>query len=77
VTFITGDSKKGLKHIAERHGAKTVPKVINAVIEGDVTKHVANKKTVHLGKDGYEAVLSLDENGNKKTWLLTGRDIIP
>ena len=25
-------------------------------------------------KDGYEAVLSLDEHGKKKTWLLTGWD---
>ena len=27
---------------------------------------------IFLEKDNYEAVLSLDENGKQKTWLLTG-----
>ncbi|MDR0905774.1 MAG: DUF1073 domain-containing protein [Oscillospiraceae bacterium] len=72
ITLIQGDKKKGLVHIEERHGAETVPKVIDAVVDGNIVKYVAAKKTIHVEKDGYEAVLSLDEHGEKKTWLLTG-----
>ncbi len=74
VTFVFGDEKKGIRHIAEKHGVKTLLKVFDAVVDGDVSKFVKGKKTVHLSKDGVEAILSLDENGNKKTWLLTGFD---
>ena len=72
VTFIWGDDKKGLLHIGSRRGSAVVQKVIDAVVTGEITKHVPGKKTVHLERDGYEAVLSLDEHGEKKTWLLTG-----
>ncbi|MGB2578209.1 hypothetical protein AAIR98_000127 [Elusimicrobium simillimum] len=47
-------------------------KVIEVLVDGDVSKFVRAKKTVHLEKNGYEAILSLDEHGQKKTWLLTG-----
>ncbi|WP_423970332.1 hypothetical protein [Elusimicrobium simillimum] len=62
----------GLKHIAEKHGQEVVSKVIEVLVDGDVSKFVRAKKTVHLEKNGYEAILSLDEHGQKKTWLLTG-----
>jgi hypothetical protein len=72
-TFIYGDEKKGLVHIAQKHGGmKTLLKVFDAVVDGDVVNFSENKKTVTLEKDGYQAVLSLDEHGKKKTWLLTG-----
>ena len=74
VTFVFGDEKKGIKHIAERHGTKTLLAVFDAVVDGDISKFVKGKKTIHLSKGSVEAVLSLDENGNKKTWLLTGFD---
>ena len=72
VTFIFGDNKKGIQHIAQKHGIKTLLGVFDSVIDGKITKFVKNKKTVHIEKNGIEAVLSLDEHGNKKTWLLTG-----
>lgn len=73
VTFVYGDAKKGLFHIADKHGGmKTLLKVLDAVVDGNVARYSNTKKTVVVEKDGYEAVLSLDENGNKKTWLLTG-----
>jgi hypothetical protein len=72
VTFMTGDKKKGLLHIEKRHGSESVPKVVRAVVYGKISKFVEGKKTVHIVEDGYEAVLSLDEHGKKKTWLLTG-----
>lgn len=72
VTFVFGNNKKGIQHIAQKHGIKTLLKVFDAVIDGEIKKFVENKKTVHIEKDGIEAVLSLDEHGKQKTWLLTG-----
>jgi phage-related protein (TIGR01555 family) len=72
VTFVRGDEKKGLVHIASKHGVEAVPRVIDAVVDGEISKYVPGKKTIHIEKDGYEAILSLDEHGKKKTWLLTG-----
>ncbi len=72
VTFVFGNDKKGIKHIAQKHGSKTLLKVFDTVVDGKVLRYVPNKKTVVLSKGDYEAVLSLDENGNKKTWLLSG-----
>lgn len=77
VTIVRGDKKKGLEHIAERRGADVISEVLEAVIDGKIDRFVPTKKTVHVQKDGYEAVLSLDEHGKKKTWLLTGYDIQP
>ena len=74
VTFKFGDEKKGIRHIAEKHGFKTLLQVFDSVVDGEVIKFVKGKKTVHILKNGIEAVLSLDEHGNKKTWLLTGWD---
>jgi len=74
VTFKFGDEKSGIRHIGEKHGIKTLLQVFDSVVDGKVSKFIKGKKTVHLLKNGVEAVLSLDENGNKKTWLLTGWD---
>jgi hypothetical protein len=41
-------------------------------MSGKVERFSATKKTVILKNDGFEAVLSLDEHGKQKTWLLTG-----
>lgn len=75
VTFIYGDEKKGLFHIADKHGGiKTLLKVLDTVVDGNITEFTEKNKTVHLMKGGIEAILSLDEHGKKKTWLLTGFD---
>ncbi|MFZ9958971.1 MAG: hypothetical protein ACO3GP_01165 [Candidatus Limnocylindrus sp.] len=70
-----GNSKYGLQHIGEKRGVDVVLKVLQAVAEGEVSKFVPSKKTLHLNKDEVEAVLSLDENGESKTWLLRGWEI--
>ena len=73
VTFIYGDENKGLFHIADKHGGiKTLLKVLDAVVDGNIIRYSAGNKTIVVSKGDYEAVLSLDENGKKKTWLLTG-----
>lgn len=74
VTFVFGNNKKGIIHITKKHGIKTLFKVFDAVIDGEVLRYVSNKKTVIIKKNNIEATLSLDENGNKKTWLLSGWD---
>lgn len=75
VTFIYGNDKKGLVHIADKHGGiKTLLKVFDTVVDGDIVSFTEKNKTVHLMKNGFEAILSLDEHGKKKTWLLTGWD---
>lgn len=75
VTFIFGNDKKGIQHIAQKHGAKTLLNVFDTVVDGKIVRYVKGNKTVVIGKGNYEAVLSLDEHGNKKTWLLSGWDI--
>ena len=72
VTFIWGDNNKGLQHIAQKHGADILPQVIDTVVAGRVERFTASKKTLVLQKGNIEAVLSLDEHGKQKTWLLTG-----
>lgn len=72
ITFVFGNSRKGFQHIAEKHGIEALKNAIDVVVNGDIKRYVKNKKTVILSKGDYEAVLSLDENGNKKTWLLSG-----
>jgi hypothetical protein len=72
VTFVWGDEKKGLFHIGFRRGADVVANVVKAVVNGEVTRYDANKKTVTVALDGYEAILSLDRHGDVYTWLLTG-----
>lgn len=72
VSFMWGDNKKGLLHIGMKHGGDVIEHVIDTVLYGDVSRFAETKKTVTLSHNGYEAILSLDEHGKKKTWLLTG-----
>lgn len=76
VTIVRGDATKGLVHIADRHGHAAVAHVLEAVANGEIDRFVPGKRTVHVRRDGYEAVLSLEENGKKKTWLLTGFNLL-
>lgn len=66
VTIIRGDEKKGLFHIEKRHGSGCIAPVLEAVANGKITRFVKGNKTVHLDKDGYRAVLSLEEHGKKR-----------
>jgi len=76
VTLIKGNEKKGIIHIEKRHGRKVFPFVLEAMANGKIVRTSRKDKTVAIQKDGYEAILSLDEHGKKKTWLLTGYDLI-
>jgi hypothetical protein len=72
ISFIYGDDKKGLVHIAQRHSVETLGKVIDTVINGKIKRYVKGNDTIHIQKGGYEALLRLQDNNKKKTWLLTG-----
>lgn len=76
VSLLKGDKKKGLIHIADRHGVECIKPVLEAVANGKVKRFSRGNKTVAIQKDGYEAILSLEEHGKRKTWLLTGYDVI-
>lgn len=76
VTIVLGNKKKGLIHIEKRHGKESVGPVLEAVANGKIYRFEKANKTIAIQKDGYEAILSLDEHGEKKTWLLTGYDLL-
>lgn len=72
----------GISHIVEKRnaeqkgtGLKIAEKLIEVLVYGKITKMVPQKQTIHLEKDGYEAVVSLDWSGEKMTWLITGYKI--
>lgn len=72
VAISWGNAKYGLSKIGARRGAEVVGRVLRAVAVGTIERHSDAKKTVLLAHEGGRAVLSLDENGKRKTWLLTG-----
>ena len=76
VTLVNGDDGKGIVHIEKRHGYGTVPFVLEAMANGKIVRSSRGNKTVAIRKDGYEAILSLEEYGEKKTWLLTGYRVL-
>jgi hypothetical protein len=72
VHFPWGNATHGIQHIGMRRGANVVLGVLRAVALGTDVKYVPAKKVVRVSLDEFTAVLSLDEHGKTKTWLLTG-----
>lgn len=73
----------GISHIIAKRddeeansGVKTVKKLIDVLVNGKINKVVEAKQTIHIEKDGYEAIVSLNWCGTQITWLLTGFKII-
>lgn len=80
----------GISHIIEKRdfehdsdhekysetGTEIAEKMMDVIVNGTVYKVVQSKQCVHLRKDGYEAVVSLNWNGKSVNWLLTGWKII-
>ena len=81
---VEGDANKnykggfGFSHIVAKrnseneNGIFTAYKLVEVLILGKVSKHIEAKQTVHIELDGFEAVLSQNLHGEKKTWVLTG-----
>lgn len=72
VSLIWGNERMGLAKITQLRGLEVVDHVLSAVALGDLERHAETKKTVTLRYGSARAVLSLDEHGQQKTWLLTG-----
>ena len=53
-------------------GIQVAKKLMDVIIYGTIVKTVPAKQNVHLQKDGFEAVISQNWNGDKVNWLLTG-----
>ena len=53
-------------------GFQVAKKLMDVIVYGTIAKTVPAKQTVHLQKDGFEAVISQNWNGDKVNWLLTG-----
>lgn len=70
--FILGDLRNGLQHIGTKRGADGIARVIEVVATGNEVTFVRSIKTVHVSDNGMTVILSLDELGQQKTWLLTG-----
>lgn len=57
-------------------GYEVARKMMDVLVYGQITKTVPSKQCVHLQKDGFEAVVSLDWMGDRVNWLLTGWKVI-
>lgn len=77
VTLVYGDDKAGLAHIAKRRGADFMKRLPELLEKGEVYKRGNQKTRVFIKNDTDEAVLSLDWNGEKKTWLLSAYEKYP
>lgn len=76
----------GISHIVEKRnyehkndpkqfketGLQVVRKLMDVIVNGNISKTVPAKQCVHLQKDGFEAVISQNWYGDKVNWLLTG-----
>lgn len=62
--------------LKSQKGIQIAKKLIDVIVHGEISRITEVTKRVHIQKDGFEAILSLDLNGNKVNWLLTGFKII-
>lgn len=75
VTLIRGNKKEGIQHIIENGREHYLGDILDTIIEGKIERFSEIKQTITLRNGNYEALLSLNRHGEKKTWLLTGWDI--
>ncbi|MDE5681188.1 MAG: hypothetical protein K2I05_02440, partial [Mailhella sp.] len=75
VTLIRGNKKEGIVHIIENGREHYLGDILDAVVEGKIVRRTESNNSIVLQKDNIQAVLRLEKNGEKKTWLLTGWDI--
>lgn len=57
-------------------GKQVAKKLMDVIVYGKISNVEVEKQCVHLQKDGFEAVISQNWNGNKVNWLLTGWRIV-
>ena len=67
----------GVYHILYKHGKKDFVGIVNAIVYGQIKEYVRHSKQLVIEHNGYKSILSLNENGKKKVWLLSGYKINP
>ncbi len=75
ITLIKGNKKEGIIHIIENGREHYLGDILDTVVEGKIERRTEGNNSIVLQKDNIQAVLRLEKNGEKKTWLLTGWDI--
>ena len=70
IFLLQGNEKGGVKHIFKDH-PEDINIVADTLKDGNITKVVPNRKVFIESDDGL-CLVSLDYNGKKKSWLLTG-----
>lgn len=63
----------GISHIAEKHGADTLLKMIKVLARWKITRYAKSIDRISIWYDGYTAILSLSKDNWKETRLVTGR----
>lgn len=61
----------GISHIAEKHGAETLLKMISVLARWNIERYTKWNNTIAIWYNGYTAILSLSKDNNKETRLLT------
>ncbi len=64
------------KGLTNENGVEVCKKIIETIVLGSIRKTVEAKQTIHIELNDYEAVLSLNWQGNKVTWIITGYKIL-
>lgn len=77
VSLVYGDEKAGLAHIADRRGTAIMERLPQLLESGTVYTKPDQPSRLFIGNDKYEAVLRLDWNGDKKTWLVSAYEKYP
>ncbi len=75
VTLVHGNKKEGIVHVIENGREHYLGDILDTVVEGKIERRTESNNSIVLQKDNIQAVLRLEKNGEKKTWLLTGWDI--
>lgn len=71
ITLKMGNKDGGIKHIVEKHGAKAVEAALFTVAYGRIDYYVEKDNKVVLRNNKDIAILALDDNGEKKSWIIT------
>jgi hypothetical protein len=78
ISLIYGNGRKGLSHIAQRHGENFVTERLPRLFEtGTVYAKDNQNGRVFLGNDKKEATIRLDWNGEAKAWLVSAYEKHP
>lgn len=62
---------KGIRHIVGKHGIEALKNAWYTIVYGKIERYIEKNKRIILKNNEDIAVLALDDNGVKKTWVVT------